>query len=67
MNWQSLLQWAADRLAEKSTWAGVLSIVAAITGASLPADQAAAITTAGVAVAGVVLVFTKAKPKDDSK
>ena len=67
MNWQAMLQWAAERASEKSTWIGLLSIVAAITGASLPPDQATAITTAGVALAGVVLVFTKAKPKDDSK
>lgn len=63
MNWQAMLQWVAERASEKSTWIGLLSIVAAITGASLPPDQATAITTAGVALAGVVLVFTKAKPK----
>jgi hypothetical protein len=60
----NLLQWLAERAGERSTWVGILSILTAITGVTLPADQAAAVTTAGVAIAGLVLVFTRAKPKD---
>lgn len=59
MNWQSFVQWAADRLSEKSTWAGIFALVTPLTGLVLPADQAAAITSVGIAIAGAILVFTK--------
>jgi hypothetical protein len=59
VNLKSFLQWAAERASEKSTWAGILGLVTPLTGLVLPAEQAAAITSVGMAVAGAILVFTK--------
>jgi hypothetical protein len=61
MDWKAFAQWAAERLEEKSTWAGIIAIVTPLSGFVVPADQAAAITSVGMAVAGAVLVFTKSK------
>lgn len=59
MNWKAVLQWIGERASEKSTWAGLIAIVTPLTGLVLSADQAAAVTTAGMAIAGLILVLTK--------
>lgn len=52
------MEWIIERLKEKTTYAGVFSLLAAIGVVVAPA-QADAITTAAIAVIGVVLVFVK--------
>lgn len=46
-----------DRLKERSTWIGIITIITAA-GVTISPDQIEAITTAGIAIAGAVAVFT---------
>jgi len=52
------MKWIVDRLIERSTWLGALSILAAL-GVTLQPDLQAAIITAGVSIGGLILVLTK--------
>lgn len=52
--WKYLL----ERLSERSTWLGVISIIT-VAGVAITPEQSEAVVNAGVAVAGVVAVFTK--------
>ena len=53
-----MLEFVIGRLKERSTWFGLIGIVTAA-GVSLSPEQTEAIVAAGVAVAGIVAVFTK--------
>lgn len=64
MNWQKLWQWLAARAAEKSTWAGVFTLVASVTGYAIAPDMAVQITSAATAIAGAVLLAMKEKGSD---
>ncbi len=57
---KNILNYLLTRLKERSTWLGMISLVAAM-GVSLSPDQSQAIVTAGVGLAGVIAVFTKDK------
>lgn len=57
-------RWLMARLKERSTWAGLIAFVSAA-GVSLAPDQKEAIITAGVALASVVMTFTKDDPEKD--
>ena len=58
----AFLTYILGRLSEPSTWRGIIWIVTAL-GLALSPEQKEAIVTAGMAIAGVVGVFTKEKPK----
>lgn len=51
-----------NRLAEASTWRGFVMLVTAL-GVTLDSAQAAAIVSAGMALAGVIAVFVPDKNK----
>lgn len=53
-----IIHWILDRLKERSTWIGITTAVTAI-GVGLSPEQQAAIATAGVAVTGAIIAFTK--------
>jgi len=55
-----VLLFVVARLKERSTWWGILGIVTAA-GVSLSPEQVEAITAAGVAIGGLILVLTKDK------
>ena len=57
----SVLQWLGERLSEKSTWAGIGMIVAAL-GLKINPDYWNEIITIGTTVGGALLVFIKEKP-----
>lgn len=48
------------RLGEASTWRGIVMVLTAI-GLQVSPEQSAAIITAGIAIAGLIGVFTKDK------
>jgi len=49
--------WITERLGEPSTWRGLAALLTAL-GISLSPEQITAITSAGLAVMGVIGVFT---------
>ncbi|HZH28884.1 MAG TPA: hypothetical protein VEY95_17050 [Azospirillaceae bacterium] len=55
---KALSTFLLDRARERSTWLGLIAVAAAF-GVHVSPEQAEAIATAGVAVAGVVGVLTK--------
>ena len=55
---KNLGKWILDRLKEKSTWAGILAVVAAA-GVTLNPELKDAIVAAGVSIAGLVAVIVK--------
>jgi hypothetical protein len=63
-NMKKLLQFILDRGRERSTWLGIVSLATALGVVVTPA-QSDAIIAAGIAIAGLLAVFTKdtsAKP-----
>ena len=54
------MSWIIARLKERSTWLGLTGLLTAV-GVGLEPDQAEAIVTAGVALAGVIAMLTKDK------
>ncbi|WP_168220225.1 hypothetical protein [Azospirillum thermophilum] len=52
------MRYILDRLSERSTWLGLIALASAL-GVAVTPDQAAAITSAGTALAGAVGIFTK--------
>lgn len=64
-NEESNMNWLASRLKEKTTWAGIVTVLTAL-GASLSPDQKEAIITAGAALVGVILAFTKETKNPDA-
>jgi hypothetical protein len=55
-----MLTYILDRLKERSTWLGLVTIVTTA-GVAFDAAQAEAIVLLGVAIAGAVAAFTKDK------
>lgn len=51
------MQWLFDRLSERSTWLGLVSLGTAL-GLALSSDQRDAIVGAGLALGGLVAAFT---------
>lgn len=64
MNWQKLWQFVMARAAEKSTWAGVFTLLASVTGWAIAPDMAVQITSAATAIAGIFLMAMKEKGPD---
>lgn len=58
MNKALLKDYLLARLKERSTWLGLIGLLSVL-GVALSPEQAEAIATAGVAVAGVLGVVTK--------
>lgn len=56
------MKWLLRRLREPSTWRGLVWL-ATVAGLSLRPEQAEAIVTAGMALAGLLGVFTTDEPK----
>ena len=56
----NLIGWITDRLRERSTWLGLVSLLTAL-GIGLTPEQTEAIAAAGVALAGLIAIFTKDK------
>ena len=56
------MTWIIARLRENSTWRGIVWLLT-VAGLSLRPDQAEAIITAGMAVAGLLGVFTSDQPQ----
>lgn len=56
MQWAALLRFVVDRLKERSTWLGIAAVLTAA-GVGLSPEQGVAITTAGVALAGLLSAF----------
>lgn len=57
------MTWIIDRLKEKSTWAGIIGLVAATGVVAISPEQKEAILTAIGAITSAVLVFVQEKPK----
>lgn len=55
---RNILNYILLRLKERSTWLGMISLTTAA-GITVSPDQTQAIAAAGVALAGVIAVFTK--------
>lgn len=55
-----ILTFLLDRLKERSTWVGFTSVATAV-GITFSPEQMGAIVTAGVAVSGLIVAFTKDK------
>lgn len=54
------MDWIFERLKERSTWLGLISLLTAV-GVGIDPEQAAAIATAGVAIGGLVAILTRDK------
>lgn len=54
------MRWIYDRLSERSTWLGLVSLAAAF-GLALSPDQQAAIIATGLTLGGLVAAFTADK------
>ena len=53
-----MIDWLMERLKERSTWLGIVSFLTAA-GVALDPEQAAALVTGEVAVAGAIAAFTR--------
>lgn len=60
------MNWIANRLKERTTWQGVVTVLTAV-GASISPDQAKAIISTGVAVVTLIWVFVKEPQSEDAK
>lgn len=56
----SILKWIAARLKERTTWLGIAGLLSTA-GVAIAPELQEAIVSAGVALAGLVLVVTKDK------
>ena len=59
------MNWIKNRLKEKSTWRGIVTVLTAL-GVSLSPGQSAAIVTTGVVLAGLFEAFFKDPQSDDA-
>jgi hypothetical protein len=59
------IDWLLARLAENSTWRGIILLLTAA-GVILSPDQANAITAAGLAIVGLINVIRKAPTNETS-
>lgn len=53
------MQWIADRLSERGTWAGILVLASGVLHFTVSAPVAEAIASAGVALGGLLAVVMK--------
>ena len=53
-----VVDWALDRLSERSTWLGIIALFVSA-GIKLDPQQAAMVAAGGAALSGAILVFTK--------
>lgn len=60
------MSWLIARLKEPSTWRGIVWLLT-VAGISLKPDQVEAIITAGIAIAGLLGVFTRDSSTTDSQ
>lgn len=63
MDWIGLRAWLLDRLRETSTWAGILTAVAALTGITIAPEKSTAILSAGTAAATAFGILFRDPPK----
>jgi hypothetical protein len=63
MNLTSILSWLETRLAERSTWVGLITLAASF-GVSISPANAQLIEVVGAAIAGGIMVFSKDKNID---
>ncbi len=52
------MNWILERLKERNTWIGLVSILSAI-GVGISPEQSALIASVGVGIAGLIFTFTK--------
>lgn len=57
---KKILRFIAERMQERSTWLGLISLATAL-GMALSPEQKESIVTAGIAIAGAVAAFSKAR------
>ncbi len=57
----NVISWLLARLKEKTTWAGIINFLVTVIGIKLAPELADSIATAGVAVAGLILLVIKEK------
>ena len=57
-----MFEYILARLKERSTWLGIVSLIT-VAGVALSPEQSEGIVNAGVAIAGLVAVFTNDVPK----
>lgn len=62
----NVMNYILNRLSEASTWRGITLLLTAL-GIGLNPEQAAAITTTGLAIVGTINVFKKDAKSDDAK
>lgn len=55
---KDITRYILARTKERSTWMGIISIVTAV-GMALTPDQTEAVISTGIALAGLIAVFTK--------
>ena len=55
---KKILGFIAERMQERSTWLGLISLATAL-GMALSPEQKESIVTAGIAIAGAVAAFSK--------
>jgi hypothetical protein len=55
-----IISWVLDRLAEHSTWRGIILLITAA-GVQLSPDRATAIISAGLALVGIINVIRREK------
>lgn len=60
------MNWILDRLKESSTWRGIVWLLT-VAGIALEPEQKEAIITAGIAIAGLLGVFTRDSSTTDSQ
>ena len=58
---KSALNWILDRLAENSTWRGIILTLTGV-GIALDPEQMAKITAIGLGIVGVINIIRKAAP-----
>lgn len=63
MNWDYI----CERLAERSTWRGIVGLITAAIGISLHPDQIEAIIIVGLAVGGAIGTFLPDRSKSQSQ
>lgn len=62
---KTILEWLKARAKERSTWVGIITILAAA-GVTLSPEQQEAIIAAGTALIGAIFAFTADKPAADA-
>lgn len=63
MDWTVIRDWILERAKENTTWAGIATLIATVTGYTLAPDMVVQITTAATALSGIILIAIKQKGK----